>query len=300
MLTYEQSTLFNLPSVEKQQSMPPLKGQLLKWIGNKQKFASEICGYFPKDFGTYYEPFIGSGGVLATLGPKAAVAGDVFTPLVEIWQQLHDDVETLISWYADRHALIAQMGKQEAYEQVKSNYNTLGANGADLLFLSRVCYGGVVRFRKADGYMSTPCGPHNPMPPEKFAERARIWAVRTRGAKFINADFEETVSTAKAGDLVYCDPPYVDSQTILYGAQAFSVQRLFKVVGELKERGVRVAVSLDGTKKSGKHTVELSAPEGLFAREVMVQLGSSMLKRYQLKDKTAEDHHVADRLLLTY
>lgn len=303
MLNFDnaQSTLFDATCLPKEQpGIPALKGQLLKWIGNKQKFASEICSYFPREFATYYEPFIGSGGVLATLAPKSAVAGDVFTPLVEIWQQLHDDVDALISWYADRHALIAEMGKKEAYEHVKANYNTKGANGADLLFLSRVCYGGVVRFRKADGYMSTPCGPHNPMPPEKFAERARIWAARTRSAKFINADFEETVSTAQAGDLVYCDPPYVDSQTILYGAQAFSVERLFRVVGELKDRGVRVAVSLDGTKKSGKHTVNLSAPEGLFEREVMVELGSSMLKRYQLKDQTAEDHHVADRLLLTY
>lgn len=296
-----QSTLFDTACpLRDEPAAPALKGQLLKWIGNKQKFASEICSYFPEEFGTYYEPFLGSGGVLATLAPKSAVAGDVFKPLMEIWQQLHKDVEVLVSWYADRYALIASMGKKEAYEHVKANYNTKGANGADLLFLSRVCYGGVVRFRKADGYMSTPCGPHNPMPPEKFAERARIWAARTSGAKFINADFEETVSTANAGDLVYCDPPYVNSQTILYGAQAFSVERLFKVVGELKERGVRVAVSLDGTKKSGKHTVDLSAPSGLFEREVMVELGSSMLKRYQLKDQTAEDHHVADRLLLTY
>lgn len=281
-------------------ALPELKGQLLKWVGNKQKFAAEICSYFPQDFDCYYEPFLGSGAVLAALAPRRAVGGDVFKPLVEIWQQLHDDVAVVVKWYAERHGLIEKLGSKEAaYEQVKAHYNSAGANGADLLFLSRVCYGGVVRFRK-DGYMSTPCGPHKPMPVENFAERARIWAARTRGARFVRADFEETVSTAKAGDLVYCDSPYVDSQAILYGAQAFSVERLFRVVGDLKERGVRVAVSLDGTKKSGKHTVELPIPEGLFEREVLVHLGSSMLKRYQLKDQTAAAHHVADRLLLTY
>jgi DNA adenine methylase len=283
-----------------QRELPELKGQLLKWIGNKQKFAHEICSYFPQTFGTYYEPFIGSGAVLATLAPPRAVCGDIFKPLIEIWQKLHDDVEGLITWYRERHALIDKLGdKQVAYEQVKAHYNTQGANGADLLFLSRVCYGGVVRFRK-DGHMSTPCGPHKPMPVDNFAERARIWAKRTSGARFINADFEQTVSTAKAGDLVYCDSPYVDSQAILYGAQAFSVERLFRVVETLKDRGVRVAVSLDGTKKSGKHTVDPQIPSGLFEREVLVHLGSSMLKRYQLKDQRADDHHVADRLLLTY
>lgn len=282
-----------------QPSVPALKGQLLKWIGNKQKFALEIVAKFPKTYGTYFEPFIGSGGVLATLAPKQAVAGDVFKPLIEIWQKLHDDTEGLIEWYAERHALIEKLGKKDAYEQVLASYNA-GANGADLLFLSRVCYGGVVRFRKSDGYMSTPCGPHKPMPPDNFAERARIWAARTRGARFVHSDFAETMALAEAGDMVYLDPPYVDSQAILYGAQSFSYPRLLDSIEDCKRRGVYVALSIDGTKKSGDHTVDLPTKEGLFEREVMVRLGSSMLKRYQLKDQTAEDHHVEDRLLLTY
>ena len=272
---------------------------MLKWIGNKQKFAPEIIGYFPKDYGTYYEPFLGSGAVLAALAPERAVGGDVFKPLVEIWQKLHDDTVGLIQWYAERHALIEKMGKKEAYEKVLADYNA-GPNGADLLFLSRTCYGGVVRFRKKDGAMSTPCGPHRPMPVSSFADRAEIWAARTRGARFEHGDFEKVMASAQAGDLAYFDSPYADSQGIIYGAQGFSVPRLFDVVGDLKRRGVRVAVSLDGTKKSGDKTVALPIPDGLFEREVYVQLGSSMLKRFQLADQNGDDHHVSDRLLLTY
>lgn len=279
--------------------MPALKGQLLKWIGNKQKFAHEIIEYLPEDFGTYYEPFLGSGAVLAHLAPKRAVAADVFQPLIEIWQQLHDDTNELIQWYKDRHSLIPKLGKVEAYEKVKADYNA-SPNGADLLFLSRVCYGGVVRFRKADGYMSTPCGPHRPMPPDNFAERARIWAARTKGVEFEHADFEKTMSRAKAGDVCYLDPPYADSQTIIYGAQAFSLPRLFSAIEDCKRRGVRVALSIDGTKKSGNKTVELPIPEGLFEREIYVHLGRSMLRRFQMDGQTLEAEHVSDRLLLTY
>ena len=36
--------------------VPPFKTQLLKWIGNKQRFAHEIVSYFPATFGTYHEP----------------------------------------------------------------------------------------------------------------------------------------------------------------------------------------------------------------------------------------------------
>lgn len=279
--------------------MPALKGQLLKWIGNKQKFAPQIVTYFPEKFGTYFEPFIGSGAVLATLAPPKAIAGDAFLPLIEIWQKLHNSPEGLVQWYEERYALIEQLGKEGAYEQVKASYNA-HQNGADLLFLSRVCYGGVVRFRKKDGFMSTPCGPHKPMPPENFASRVHTWAARTKGATFQNADFEETLSKAKEGDLVYLDPPYADSQTILYGAQSFSLERLFRVIAECKERGVSVALSIDGTKKSGTHKVTLPIPEGLFKQEVFVHLGSSMLKRFQLADQTSEGHGVSDRLLLTY
>lgn len=277
----------------------PFKVQLLKWVGNKQKQAPEIISYFPAKFGTYFEPFLGSGGVLGVLAPKKAVASDVFTPLMDIWKTLHDSPETLKDWYATRHALIQLIGKKEAYQQVLAQYNT-APNGADFLYLCRACYGGVVRFRKADGFMSTPCGAHDPIAPDSFNRRVDLWLNRTKGTNFVNADFADMMKQAKAGDLVYCDPPYSDSQAILYGAQAFSLVRLFKVIAECKARGVYVALSIDGTKFSGKKLCDLPIPEGLFEREEFVHVGRSMLKRFQMDGLSLEAHEVTDRLLLTY
>lgn len=279
--------------------MPPLKGQLLKWIGNKQRFAGEIISYLPPTYGTYFEPFLGSGAVLAHLAPRPAIASDAFAPLIEIWQKLQSDTDGLVGWYSNRHKLIERMGKVDAYEHVKASFNA-NPNGADLLFLSRVCYGGVVRFRKADGFMSTPCGPHNAMPVRNFEERARVWAARTRFAEFTHADFETSMDRARDGDVCYLDPPYADSQTIIYGAQSFSLARLFESVARAKQRGVRIALSLDGVKKSGSKKVHLPIPDGLFKREVYVELGRSMLRRFQMDGQTLESEHVSDRLLLTY
>jgi DNA adenine methylase len=86
----------------------PFQTGLLKWIGNKQRFAHEIASYFPVDFGTYYEPFIGSGAVLATLAPRLAVGSDSFAPLVGIWQTLRQSPETLKGWYAERWEQMAR------------------------------------------------------------------------------------------------------------------------------------------------------------------------------------------------
>ena len=75
-------------------SVRPYRTQLLKWVGNKQRFAHEIVSYFPAEYGTYYEPFLGSGGVLATLAPRRAVGSDAFGPLLEIWRTLQESPET--------------------------------------------------------------------------------------------------------------------------------------------------------------------------------------------------------------
>lgn len=273
--------------------------QLLKWIGNKQRMAAEIASYFPSSFHTYYEPFLGSGAILGFLEPRAAVASDNFSQLMEIWNTLKDSPETLKRSYEERWLTIDVYGKKDAYRRILESYNR-NPNGADLLFLCRACYGGVVRFRQADGYMSTPCGVHEPISPASFAKRVEIWTSRIAHTEFQVCDFEEVMLKAKSDDLIYCDPPYSFSQTILYGAQGFDLRRLFAVIEECKRRGVYVALSIDGSKKSGNCLCDVPIPLNLFEREVAVNCGRSMLKRFQMNGKSLEGEIVADRLLLTY
>lgn len=277
----------------------PFTRQLLKWIGSKQRLAHTLVSYFPIKMGRYFEPFLGSGAVLATLAPAVAVASDVFPPLIDLWQTLHCDPDTLKRWYADRWSAMMSGEKVAEYEKIKASYNA-SPNASDLLFLCRACYGGVVRFRKADGYMSTPCGVHTPIPPASFARRVDEWHQRTKGTDFLLLDYEEAMDKAEAGDLVYCDPPYRETQSILYRAQAFSLERLFQVIARCKERGVYVALSLDGTKRSGNRLCDVSIPEGLFEREIFLDCGRSMLRRFQMEGQTLEREVVTDRLLLTY
>lgn len=277
----------------------PPRTQLLKWIGNKQKFATEITRYFPTQFNTYYEPFLGSGAIMATVAPKKALCSDVFKPLIGIWKKLKDDPDELIDWYAERRNKIDRADKKEIYEEIKASYNA-NPNPADFLFLSRSCYGGVIRFRKADGYMSTPCGAHTPIPVKAFVKRVREWQERVQYVDFEVMDYQSAFDQAKPNDLIYCDPPYSHSQSILYGAQDFSLERLFEKIEEAKNKGVMVALSIDGKKKSGNLVCNIPIPDGLFEREILVDCGISMLKRFQMDGKEMIEEDVADRLLLTY
>ncbi|MCC7303494.1 MAG: Dam family site-specific DNA-(adenine-N6)-methyltransferase [Bacteroidia bacterium] len=284
---------------QKYRTYYPPKYQLLKWVGNKQKFAAEITSYFPTDYNRYFEPFLGSGAILATVAPHKGVGSDTFKPLVEIWKKLSNDPEGLVKWYAERRNRIIKEPKEKVYEDVKASYNS-NPNGADFLFLTRSCYGGIVRFRKSDGYMSTPCGVHIPIPVESFVKRVAEWGKRLKSVRFEHLDFKDAFALAKDGDLIYCDPPYSHSQSILYGAQDFRLEDLLLEIKKAKSRGVMVALSIDGNKKSGNYICDLPIPSGLFENEIFVNCGRSMLRRFQLEGQTLEKEVVSDRLLLTY
>jgi DNA adenine methylase len=295
-----QTSLFN-PVEQHALGVPvePYTRQLLKWVGNKQKFAYEILSYFPDNFNHYFEPFIGSGGVLATLAPHKGTASDVFKPLIDLWQLVKHSPDSVIDYWKEACKEFHNGNKSGAYSFYQAKFNK-EPNGLDLLVLSRTCYGGVVRFRKIDGAMSTPCGVHRPMDPKSFSLRVYEWHERIKNTDFYHSDFEPIIDMAKKGDVIYCDPPYIDSQSILYGAQDFSFERLINSIIKAKFRGALVALSIDGMKKSGTKHLKLPIPPGIFEREVYVHCGRSMLRRFQMTGKTLESELVSDRLLLTW
>ena len=278
----------------------PFNSQLLKWIGNKQRFAHAIISFFPRRFRVYHEPFLGSGAVPGVLAPRHAEASDSFKPLIDIWQMLQSNPEVVKDWYRSRWLEFQKGDRIENYEKIKARYNEK-ANAADFLFLVRAAYGGVVRFRKADGYMSTPCRIHQPIHHRSFSRRVGgCVSEGICGTRFHHRDYEESLDRAGEGDVVYCDPPYSHSQAILYGAQGFSPGEMFRKIEAAKRRGVFVALSLNSSKKSGSTSFNYTISSTLFARDVVMNCGRSMLRRFQMGEQALEHEVVTDRLLLTH
>lgn len=282
--------------------------QLIKWIGNKTKYADQIISLMPDEFNVYIEPFLGSGAVLASLlkdreinenrNFQHAIGSDILTPLIGIYQLLQEDPEQLIEYYT---TVINQFNnnREDVYLEVRDRFNN-DRNPLDFLILSRTCYSGIIRFRQRDGYMSTPIGPHNPISPDKFRRRAEEWNELIRDVEFINADYREIIDRAQEGDLVYCDPPYTHSQNIIYGAHQFNINELWDSIENAKNRGVRIMVSINAQKKSRTEDISTPIPEGLFERYVYIDCGVSMINRLQRAGEIMEGEQVHDLLLLTW
>ena len=269
---------------------------LFKYIGSKHRSANRIIATFPANFDTYYEPFFGSGAVLGHLRPPRSIVCDICKPLIDLWKLVQLNPQSLVGSYQQNWEAY-QIDRQTAYEQSKTRFNEKH-NPHDFLFISRACYGGLIRFTK-EGFFSTPLGPHQIISPTSFAKRLYGWRAVVANTRFIHGDFSEIICCAKENDIVYCDPPYIDSQKIIYGAQEFDFQRLYKSLYEVKKRGAFIALSVDGVKKSGARTISVFPPKDLFEVETYINLGGSMLKRFWRGGQNVLDEHVRDRLLLS-
>lgn len=281
---------------------------LLKWIGNKQRFAETIVSYMPERFNNYYEPFLGSGAVMAELLLQDqthlyphfdfAFGSDVLPFLIDIFQITKRKPEEIRDYYS-REISTYYEDPIQYYEVIKDRFNA-NHNALDFCLLSRTCYSGIIRFRKTDGYMSTPRGPHKPIDPTSFNKRVDLWSSLIQKAEFFVGSYEETMTLPQAGDIVYCDPPYTHSQSIIYGAQDFHIEKLWDKIAECKERGARVMLSINGTRESKRKDISAKVPAGLFKREIMVDCGTSMIDRLQNVGCDMAGEKVHDKLLLTW
>lgn len=282
--------------------------QLLKWIGNKNKYAHQIINLMPRDINNYIEPFLGSGAILANLVDKDmnseerifnnAIGADILEPLIGIFNEVKYNPENVANYYEN---IINEFNqdRENTYLNVRERFNT-NRGCLDFLILTRTCYSGVIRFRKSDGYMSTPIGPHNPISPEKFRQRVQIWHDILENVTILRSDFRETIRMAGEGDLIYCDPPYTHSQSILYGAQNFTIESLWDSLREAKNRGARIMLSINGKKKSKKQDIGIEIPYDIFERYIYIDCGVSMINRLQRQGQSMLDENVHDMLLFSW
>ena len=61
-----------------------------------------------------------------------------------------------------------------------------------------------------------------------------------------------------------------------------------------------VALSIDGSKRSGAQELAVLLPDGLFERQAFIKGTRSMLLRFQKLGEELSDQVVSDRLLLTW
>ena len=231
----------------------------VKWAGGKRQLLAELEKNFPKQFGTYFEPFLGGGAVLFDLLAKKpnlkCSVSDLNSDLVLAYVTIRDKLGRLIeslenhskNYHKDSTGYYYEVRKQEPKSQIEKV--------SRLLFLNKTCFNGLYRVN-SKGKFNVPLGRYtNP----NIVNRENLTTV----SKFLQSDkikiscrdFESILKDAKKGDFVYFDPPYQPvsdtANFTSYTHRDFTeddLQRLADLANQLNSKGSHVLLSNSNTK----------------------------------------------------
>ena len=213
----------------------------LKWPGGKRWFVGKYSYIFPQEYNCYIEPFLGSASVFFYLKPQNAVLSDANAELINLFVVMRD------------HPLVlaALMKKHESAHCKDYYYRTRSMimkdpieRAARFLYLNRTCYNGMYRVNQK-GEFNVPIG--TKIKCANDVEFFESYSSLLKNASLLACDFEESISQANSGDLLFVDPPYAvaskQGMFINYNDKLFSwddQKRLLKSLCEAKSRGAHI------------------------------------------------------------
>lgn len=224
-----------------------------KWVGGKRQLIPTLIEILPSNFKTYYEPFVGGGALFFELAPKKAVINDNNEELILAYKVIQSNVDDLIAElrkHRDKNSKDYYLNLRSADRDGRIEQMSDVERAARILYMLRVDFNGLYRVNSKNQF-NVPYGSYkNPKILDEDNLRNISSYLNNNHVKILNGDFEDAVKTAKEGDLVYFDPPYVPlSKTenfTSYTSNGFVYDeqiRLRNLFQSLDERGVFVMLS---------------------------------------------------------
>ncbi|WP_205961711.1 DNA adenine methylase [Pararhodobacter oceanensis] len=216
----------------------------IKWVGGKRWLVANRDFNFPTFTGRYVEPFLGGGAVFFHLQPKQSILADLNPKLIETYQAIRDDWRRCES---ELYRLQKLHSKEFYYEERSRVRRTPHTRAAQFLYLNRTCWNGLYR-ENLKGQFNVPIGTKDRVifEDESFEKISEALG----SVEIYCKDFEDTISMAVAGDLVFADPPYTTAHNlngfVKYNQNIFSWAdqiRLKESLMEAVNRGVKVVMT---------------------------------------------------------
>jgi DNA adenine methylase len=201
------------------------------------------------------EPFVGAGSVFMGSHYPQYLLADTNAVLMALYAQLQSEPNAVIT--ASRALFVEANRSLVAYLALRERFNNPATpkleRAALLVYLNRFAFNGLYRVNKR-GAMNVSYAHHAKLP--GFPQAAMANFARKLGCpgspvQLLCAGFEETMAQAKAGDVVFCDPPFLPMDHgracfSAYSAQGFGLAqhaRLATLAVELANRGIPVVIS---------------------------------------------------------
>jgi len=236
-----------------------IKGKpFVKWAGGKRQIIDKLLLYTPKEYNTYYEPFIGGGALLFELSPKRAVINDSNKELMNVYKCIKDEKKfESMCRYLNR---LEVCHNEDNYYKVRNldrdkiKYSKIPdyEKAARTIYLNKSCFNGLYRVNSKNEF-NVPFGKKEKVNTYDGGNLGIICGyLNYNDIKILSVDFEDAVKDATKNDFIYFDPPY-DSDTSTFNSyteDGFSKKdqiRLSKVFKKLDKKGCYVMLSNHNT-----------------------------------------------------
>lgn len=227
----------------------------VKWAGGKRQIVDKLKQHMPKKYKKYYEPFVGGGALLLAIEPKHAVINDSNKELIYVYKclrdkRLYDKMIALCHEHEKNHceAYFYEIRDLDRYPR-KYSKMPVYFKAARCLYLNKACFNGLYRVN-GKGYFNVPSAQRETVKCFDEENMKNLYDYfHKRKPVILCKDFALAVKSAKAGDLVYFDPPYdaVGKQSFTtYTKNDFGKEqqiRLRDTIQQLSDKGVLVMAS---------------------------------------------------------
>ena len=236
---------------------------VIKWVGGKTQLLKELKEIIIpvlKEDSYYYEPFCGGAALALELKHKNTILNDLNSELINMYKVIRDNPEELIlelKCFQNSH-------NTEFYYHVRNldRTDTLSrmtdiVKAARTIYLNKTCFNGLYRVN-SKGQFNSPIGrtSSGKTPDIVQEDLIREMSQYLKTVRFYNGDYKNCLVTAKAGDVVYLDPPYDQDESIStdgfvgYQKEGWTrenLRELKRLCDELVFRGCKVIISNNDT-----------------------------------------------------
>ena len=176
----------------------------VKWAGGKRRVARHLSEFIPElgRQSTITSPSSDEASCAVGFQPPRAILGDTIDELVETFVTVRDQVDDVIA-----HLRSMPYDAAAYYRIRRTRPRSASMQAARFIYLNKTCFNGLYRVNLR-GQFNVPFGKHGPALVICDENQLRAASLALSTAKIISADFENTLSDVRSGDVVYCDPPY--------------------------------------------------------------------------------------------
>lgn len=206
----------------------------MKWPGGKRRVLPELVKYVPKDFNSYYEPFIGGGALFFELEPENAFITDINAELINLYEVVKSHPDALIQELKDKK----YVNEAESFNEIRALDRSTDVFGslskvqraARTIYLNRTCFNGLYRVN-SNNQFNAPFGRYTK---PRILDEPNILAssalFNDKNVSIKNSSFNDALNAVEGTqNFIYLDPPYIPltstASFVSYAKDGFSYEQ---------------------------------------------------------------------------